>query len=288
LARLAAANVPGAHPDSWYGLPELSSMEPLRARAEPVRVSPSTVEVLAKCPLRWVVERHGGQDPVELAAVTGTLVHALAQAAASGASREELMAELDKAWTRVDAGAPWFSRREQQRVRAMVDTFLTWVRDTRGELTQVAVERDVSVDLPDGITVRGRVDRLEVDNEGRPVIIDLKTGKQPISADDAKEHPQLAVYQLAAAYGAFACDGLADAPGGARLLYVAKKSRGKATERGQEPLHGEIVDHWLNIVRDAAGSMVGPEYDAFESPDCPRCPVRFTCPLHSSGRQVTE
>lgn len=288
LARLAAANVPGANPDSWYGLPELSSMEPLRARAEPVRVSPSTVEVLAKCPLRWVVERHGGQDPVELAAVTGTLVHALAQAAASGASREELMAELDKAWSHVDAGAPWFSRREQQRVRAMVDTFLTWVRDTRGELTQVAVERDVSVDLPDGITVRGRVDRLEVDNEGRPVIIDLKTGKQPISADDAKEHPQLAVYQLAAAYGAFAGDGLAEVPGGARLLYVAKKSRGKATERGQEPLHGEVVDHWLNIVRDAAGSMVGPEYNAFESPDCPRCPVRFTCPLHSSGRQVTE
>ncbi|HVK21184.1 MAG TPA: ATP-dependent DNA helicase [Actinokineospora sp.] len=288
LARLAEANVPGAHPDSWYGLPELSSLEPLRGKHEPVRVSPSTVEVLAKCPLRWVVERHGGQDPVELAAVTGTLVHALAQAAASGATRDELMVELDKAWSQVDAGAPWFSRREQQRLRAMVDTFLTWVRDTRGELTQIAVERDVSVDLPDGVTVRGRVDRLEVDSEGRPVIVDIKTGKQPISVDDASAHPQLAVYQLATAYGAFAEDGLGSEPGGARLLYVAKKSRGKATERDQQPLQGEMIDHWMTIVRDAAGSMVGPEYSAFENPDCPRCPVRFTCPLHPSGRQVTE
>ncbi|SDC98503.1 ATP-dependent helicase [Actinokineospora iranica] len=287
LARLAAAGIPGAHPDGWYGLPELSSLEPLRGKDDPVRVSPSTVEILAKCPLRWVVERHGGQDPAELAAVTGTLVHALAQAAAAGASREELMRELDVAWAAVDAGAPWFSRRERQRVRAMVDTFLTWMSTTRAELTQVAVEQDITVDLPDGITVRGRVDRLEVDNEGRPVIIDIKTGKAPISANDAQEHPQLAVYQLAVAYGAFA--DLSREPGGARLLYVAKANKKTgATERTQSPVRGEAADHWLKIVRDAAASTVGPEYSAFENPDCPRCPVRTACPLHPSGRQVTE
>ncbi|GLZ40508.1 DNA helicase [Actinokineospora sp. NBRC 105648] len=287
LARLAEAGVPGANPDSWYGLPELSTAAPLRAADQPVRVSPSTVEILAKCPLRWVVERHGGQDPAELAAVTGTLVHALAQAAASGASREELMAELDKAWSSVDAGAPWFSRREQQRVRGMVDTFLTWMRATRSDLTQVAVEQDVSVELPDAITVRGRVDRVEVDAEGRPVIIDIKTGKAPVSANDAQEHPQLAVYQLAVAYGAFADVGTE--PGGARLLYVSKANKKTgATERVQDPVRGETLDHWLKIVREAAASTVGPEYTAYENPDCPRCPVRTACPLHPSGRQVTQ
>ncbi|MBM7772127.1 superfamily I DNA/RNA helicase/RecB family exonuclease [Actinokineospora baliensis] len=287
LARLAEAGVPGANPDSWYGLPELTTAVPLRDVDQPVRVSPSTVEILAKCPLRWMVERHGGQDPAELAAITGTLVHALAQAAASGVPRAELMSELDKAWHAVDAGAPWFSRREQQRVRAMVDTFLGWMGSTRTELTQVAVEREVTVELPDKITVAGRVDRLEVDADGRPVIVDIKTGKSPVSANDAQEHPQLAVYQLAVAYGAFTDVGTE--PGGARLLYVAKPNKKTgATERVQTPVQGESAEHWLKIVREAAASTVGPEYAAYENPDCPRCPVRTACPLHPSGRQVTE
>ncbi|MFL6142338.1 MAG: ATP-dependent helicase [Labedaea sp.] len=293
LARLAAAGVPGADPDGWYGLPALSSTAAVRARDETVLVSPSTVEQLTRCPLRWMVERHGGADPVELAAVTGTLVHALAQAAASGADEAELRAELDRAWDAVDAGAPWFSRRERQRVHAMLDTFLTWLRGSRGELTQVAVEHDVTVDLPpgpelSGIRLRGRVDRLEADPDGHPVVVDLKTGKVPISEADAKEHPQLAVYQLAAAYGAFTGLGLDRTPAGARLLYVAKRHRtsGAAAERAQPPLTPQTTRTWLGTVQSAAAASTGPAYTARENPDCPRCPARTTCPLHPSGRQV--
>jgi RecB family exonuclease len=293
LGRLAAAGVPGADPDGWYGLPALSSTAAVRSRDETVLVSPSTVEQLTRCPLRWMVERHGGADPVELAAVTGTLVHALAQAAASGADEAVLRAELDRAWDAVDAGAPWFSRRERQRVHTMLDTFLTWLRGSRGELSQVAVEHDVAVDLPpgpdlSGIRLRGRVDRLEADAAGHPVVVDLKTGKVPISEADAKEHPQLAVYQLAAAYGAFTRLGLDRTPGGARLLYVAKRHRtsGAAAERGQPPLTEETTRTWLGNVQSAASASTGPTYTARENPDCPRCPARTTCPLHPSGRQV--
>ncbi|HEV2781272.1 MAG TPA: ATP-dependent DNA helicase [Actinophytocola sp.] len=292
LARLADAGVPGADPDGWYGLPRLSSTEPLRAKGETVAISPSIVELLVRCPLRWMVERHGGADPAELAAVTGNLVHALAQAAASGMTDTELRAELDRAWDAVDAGAPWFSRRERARVHAMMDTFLTWLRASRSELTEVAVEREVSVTLPpapDGpkVRLRGRVDRLESDVDGHPVVVDIKTGKVPVSAEDAKEHPQLAMYQLAAAYGAFASLGLDSQPGGARLLYVSKRHRGTgAAERTQDPLDRDSARHWLDIVHQAAAATVGPDYTAKENPDCPRCPVRTSCPLHPSGRQV--
>ena len=125
LARLADAGVPGANPDTWYGLSELSTdATACASRTTGSSVSPSNVETLAKCPLRWVVERHGGTDPAELASITGVLVHALAQAAASGADEVHLRAELDRAWDAVDAGAPWFSRKERQRVHAMLDTFL--------------------------------------------------------------------------------------------------------------------------------------------------------------------
>ncbi|WP_372470478.1 ATP-dependent helicase [Saccharothrix luteola] len=294
LARLAAEGVPGAHPDSWYGLADVTTESPLWTEEHTVSVSPSTVETLAKCPLRWVVERHGGQDPAELASVTGTLVHALAQAAATGADEKELRVKLDEAWAAVDAGAPWFSRRERIRVERMLDTFLAWLASSRSQLTQVAVEEEISVELPrpdDGpkLRVRGRVDRLETDRDGRPVVVDVKTGKSPVSKDKAQEHPQLAVYQLATALGGFTHLGLGTDPGGARLLYVAKEDRKSgAVEREQAPLDEQGVRVWLEAVQLAAGSSVGPSYQATENADCDRCPARTTCPVHSSGRQVSH
>ncbi|MEU5693739.1 ATP-dependent DNA helicase [Actinosynnema sp. NPDC020468] len=294
LARLAAEGVPGAHPDSWYGLAPVSTGDPLWTEEHTVSVSPSTVEVLAKCPLRWVVERHGGQDPAELASITGTLVHALAQAAASGAEEKELRTQLAEAWAAVDAGAPWFSRRERVRVERMLDTFLSWLASSRSQLTQVAVEEEISVEVPkkEGgprLKVRGLVDRLETDRDGRPVVVDVKTGKNPVTKEEARQHPQLAVYQLASALGGFTHLGLRTDPGGARLLYVAKENKKTgATELEQSPLDEQGVRVWLEAVQAAAGSSVGPSYEARENQDCNRCPARTTCPIHESGRQVSQ
>ncbi|MEU5846423.1 ATP-dependent helicase [Saccharopolyspora shandongensis] len=291
LARLANAGVPGASPEAWYGLPESSTAAPLVTGDDPVKVSPSTVEILAKCPLRWLVERHGGQDTAELAAVTGTLVHALVQAAADGADTAQLHKALDDAWESVDAGAPWFSRKERTRVEKMLDAFVTWLVESRAELTQIGVEKDLDVTVAgrEGgpwLRLRGRVDRLEVDADGRPVVVDVKTGKTPVSKGDAEEHPQLAVYQLAAALGAF---GENDGPGGARLLYVAKADRkGAATERVQQALDTERIEVWLDVVHTAAASSLGPAYVASENSDCARCPARTCCPVHPAGRQVAQ
>ncbi|MFC4004322.1 ATP-dependent helicase [Prauserella oleivorans] len=300
LARLARAGVPGAHPDQWYGLREPSTTMPLRQPGELVRVSPSTVDILAKCPLRWLLERHGGSDPAQLAAVTGTLVHALAQAAASGADDAELKAQLDAEWAKVDAGAPWFSRRERRRVDQMMQNFLAWLRQSRSELTQVGVEQDMEVELPPADTgtgdaeatgelrvkLTGRVDRLEVDRQGRPVIVDVKTGKNPISGTDAEKHPQLAAYQLAVLLGAFERSGAT--PGGAKLVYVAKaNTKTGAAQREQPPLDDEAGRQWLQLVRQAAAATAGPEYTAQQNADCDRCPARTSCPLRPEGRQVT-
>jgi superfamily I DNA/RNA helicase/RecB family exonuclease len=294
LARLSAADVPGADPRSWYGLDQVSTDEPLLADEGEVRVSPSTVEVLTRCPLRWFVERHGGTDTVDLPSITGSLVHALAQAAAEGAKPAELQEALDKAWAEVDAGAPWFSRRERLRVQRMLQAFVTWLATSRAELTQVAVEQNMDVQpepRPGGpwLRVRGRVDRLDVDAQGRPVVVDIKTGKVAPTKKEAQEHPQLAVYQLAVSMGAFGELEVGAEPGGARLLYVAKENkRTGATELVQEPLDKEALQGWLDVVRDAAEACIGPSYTATENSDCSRCPARTTCPLHDEGRQVGE
>ncbi len=297
LARLAEAGVAGAHPDSWYGLGLPSSRSPLRVPGELVRVSPSLVELVSSCPLRWLLTRHGGEDVRALPAVTGSLVHGLVAAAAAGATDEQLEQALADAWTGVDAGAPWYSRAEQQRVRQMVAMFRQWWRDSRAELTEVGCEQEVEVRLPpldgavegaaDGTTVllRGRVDRLERDCQGRPVIVDVKSSKTPVSKQAAQEHAQLATYQLAAAHGAFAKHGLPAEPGGARIVQVSARTTA-AVEREQQPLNGAALAHWRDIVREAARRTAGPEFVAIDNGDCERCPSQVACPLHDAGRQV--
>jgi RecB family exonuclease len=295
LARLAAAGVRGAHPDDWYGLAPVSTDKPLREPGRPAPVSPSDVEKIMKCQLRWLLERHGGDDGALLPSVTGSLVHALVQATASGADQAEVEGSLRRAWSAVDAGAPWYSRRELERVRGMLTAFRGWLEDSRAAgMTQVDVERGLALTLPDGedgpaVQLRGRVDRLERDAEGRPVIVDVKTGRTAISEDDAAAHPQLAMYQLAAALGAFR-DVLGRGPvepGGARLLYIAdRRSDGRAKERHQPGLAAEDVARWRDELRASAGVTGGATFVARESAECERCGVRTSCPLTGDGRGV--
>ncbi len=300
LARLAEAGVPGAHPDDWYGAAPLSTATPLRPADAVVPVSPSDVEKIMRCPLRWVLERHGGSDAGALAAVTGALVHALVQAEAAGAATGELDAALRSAWARLDAGAPWFSRRELARVRGMLGAFDGWVRASRAEgLRLVAVEQPVQLDLVDEVAarrgvpalrLRGRVDRLEVDAAGRPVVVDVKTGRTAVSARTAAEHPQLALYQLAAALGAFGTLVERGAPpGGARLVYVAdQRADGQAKEPVQPPLDADGVAHWQQVLQTCAADTSGAVFVARVGPDCDRCPVRTACPAHGAGRGVPD
>lgn len=172
----------------------------------------------------------------------------------------------------------------------MVRNFLAWLENSRQELVQLGVEQDIEVELPvgnDGLLVRlrGRVDRLESDKDDRPVIIDLKTGKTPVSAGDAELHPQLAAYQLSVLLGAF---GEGKQPGGARLVYLAKShNKTGATQREQPPLDDDSGKRWLELVREVAQSATGPEYQANENVDCDRCPAKGSCPLRPEGRQVT-
>ncbi|MFP5023202.1 ATP-dependent helicase [Pseudonocardia phyllosphaerae] len=324
LARLAADGVPGAGPDDWYGLPEVSDLTPLRADGELVPISPSDVETIAGCPLRWVLTRNGGDETGALSAVTGTLVHALVQARAAGADPVELEEALRSAWKRLDAGAPWFGRRELERVRDMLAAFDDWVRRSRAEgLQLVEVEQPMQLDLegepppdtpPDDdpgaaaetlgdatdetpgeqpgrrVRLRGRVDRLERDAEGRPVVVDVKTGKTATTTRATAEHHQLAVYQLAAALGAFDdVVGAGAEPGGARLLFLAdRRANGEAKEPQQDPLRPEDMGHWRDVLMQCAEDSAGAAFVARAGPDCDRCPVRIACPAVETGRTVVD
>lgn len=296
LARLAAAGVPGAHPDQWYGVPGPSTDVALWDPSDgPVSVSPSTVELLGACPLRWLLERHGGQDGSAAAAVTGTLVHTLVQAIAGRTPAGTVDAELARTWASVDLGAPWFAEHELERTRAMLGSFRTWWERTRLELTEVATEAGVDTELRGEVDgevvtarVRGRIDRLERDQLGRLVVVDVKTGKTPVSKEAAARHPQLATYQLAAAEGGVEEHPERAALGGARLVYVAKNGKDGATERLQPAPDDALLAQWRQDVLVAAAATRGPSFAASVNDGCDHCPVRSACPAQDSGRQVTQ
>ncbi|MEU4810735.1 ATP-dependent DNA helicase [Nocardia fluminea] len=301
LARLADAGVPGTDPGDWYGTAELSSQRELWDDDDsPIGLSPSTVELLRTCPLRWALERHGGTDGDNPHAVKGNLVHTLVQALAGDVPEAQVRAALDQAWRTIDPADGWHSRQELRRTETMLETFLAWVRTTRGELTQAGVEVPVDCVLPArtegarAVRIRGRIDRLERDAQGRFVIVDVKTGKTPVSEKAVADHAQLATYQVAAAHGALDEDESGEPapvvdPGGARLVYVAKPNRKTgAAERTQNALDGEGLDQWRTTIHDAADATRGPGYLAVRNDGCRHCPVSGSCPVQDTGRQVTD
>lgn len=281
LGRLAAAGVAGADPAGWYGMSPVSTAEPMWSGDDHVvTLTPSSLQTLTDCPLRWLAERHGGTDPRDLGSTVGSVLHALVAEPAGGES--QLLVALERAWQHLPFESRWYSANELARHATMLQAFLAWRSQTRGELTEVGVEVDVDgvLDGHDGATVRlrGRVDRIERDAAGRLVIVDVKTGKTPVSKDDAQRHAQLAAYQLAVAEGLVTHG---DEPGGGRLVYLGRTGSAGAVEREQDPLTPEARALWRDRIRAAAEATAGPQFIARINDGCTHCPLRPSCPAHT-------
>ncbi|WFE42786.1 PD-(D/E)XK nuclease family protein [Micromonospora sp. WMMD998] len=289
LARLAAAGVPGAHPDDWWGLRGLSDDRPLVDDGEPVRVTPSAMESALRCSLRWLLERHGGSGPASAAQGVGNLVHAAAMLAEdASADREALLEYVAARFDAIELAARWMVGPERQRAEAMVDKLLRWLAGNPRRL--LAIEHEFAVRLDDPtrpVELTGRVDRLEVDDEGRLVVIDLKTGKSTaVTEREVAEHPQLGAYQAAVEAGGFAEFG--EESGGAALVQLGTGAR-DAKEQAQAAAGEGPEAGWATaLVRRTADTMAAATFAAVANSKCRVCPVRTSCPVSGQGRQVVE
>jgi superfamily I DNA/RNA helicase/RecB family exonuclease len=285
LARLADAGVPGADPAQWYAMTPVSSDEALWDGDEhTVTLSPSTLQMLTDCPLRWLLERHGGNDGRDVRSAVGSLVHALI--ADPGKTESQMVNDLEKVWAKLPFDSGWYADNELGRHRAMLAAFTQWRAQTRGEFTEVGTEIAVDGliggdDAQPEVRVRGRVDRLERDSAGRLVVVDVKTGKSPVTKDDAQRHAQLAMYQLAIAEGVLA-EG--DSAGGGRLVYLGKVGSSGVAEREQNPLTPDAHTQWRDTVQRAAAATQGPEFVARINDGCSHCPVRGMCPAQAARK----
>jgi superfamily I DNA/RNA helicase/RecB family exonuclease len=294
LARLARAGVPGADPEDWWGLAALSDDGPLRGEGETVRVSPSRIEAFSTCELRWLLELVGGGGASSTSQSLGVLVHELAAltgaaelADAARLTEAELGEKLDEVWDTIDFGGPWFGRKERVRAGEMLRRFLDWHRSSRASYQLVGVETDFDVTL-ERARLQGRVDRVERDEAGRTVVVDLKTGKSAPSEADVARHGQLGAYQAAVEAGAFGEDGEEAESGGAVLVQLGSTTR--ATKVQKQPALAETDEPgWAReLVVNVAERMAGSAFQAMANNRCDACPVRTSCPVRGEGRQVTQ
>ncbi|MEV6289267.1 ATP-dependent DNA helicase [Streptomyces sp. NPDC051896] len=309
LARLAALAdedgrplVPSAHPYRWWGMYDpTESKVPLRHRDRPVVLSGSALDQLANtCALQWFLGREVKADaPATTAQGFGNVVHVLADEVASGRSPADLdvlMERLDSVWNALAFDAPWKSQQEKDNARVALERFLNWhVLDRTGR-TPVASEQDFDVTLEAGdyeVRIRGQMDRVETDSEGRAYVVDFKTGKQAPSAAEVARHPQLAVYQLAVREGAVdeAFDGVRPEPGGAELVHLrqgaAKRDGGDSVPKvqTQEPLAGEWVGE---LLATAAGKVLDERFAPNTGQHCTHCAFRASCSARPEGRHVVD
>ncbi len=283
LARLAEAGVPGASPHDWYALTPISDDRPLGWPDDIVRISPSAVENFTKCGLRWVLETAVGAGGTSVTQSLGTVIHAIAVLAA--AENPDLGGRLDDIWDQFDFGGVWFNRKQRAVAEQMVDRFVQWHQQNPREL--VAVEEAFTAVLSDGVQIKGRVDRVERDGDGRAVIIDIKTGAGKPKDDELDRHPQLGVYQLATLLGAFKRHGLVE-PGGASLVQVGKAAGVKeAKEQKQGALGGDADPGWAqDLVETVAAGMSANLFVAKVNDGCRTCAARVSCPVNDNGGQV--
>ncbi len=274
LADLAARGVVGADPRHWHGVAGPSTEEPFWEPEAPVRVSPSRIDSIRTCPLKWALESAGGTTESTDAQNIGLLVHEIAEAFPEG-GESQMIDMLDERWAEIGGRETWVEREAYSRARDMVRRLAGYLRDARAD--RVLLEQGFKVEFGRAV-VSGLADRVEVHgNEAR--IVDLKTGRT-VSAAEAEDHGQLMMYQLVAGSGAF--PGV-DRASDAALVFVGGSTQ-SASVRKQSPIDPQAA---REVLDDAVAEMTGAAFSARPNPMCDHCPVRRSCPAHAAGRQVS-
>ena len=255
LVRLANAKVPGANPETWYGLLEVSSLEPLTELGEKVVVRPSQLESFLKCPLHWFLNAHGASDTT-FSANLGSLVHRALELGTE-ADEQSLWNLVESKWHTLSFESQWLEQAGSRKAKAMIANMVQYLRKFDAAGAQV-IGRETNFEFQLGSAlIRGQVDRIESYPDGQVMIVDLKTGGKVFTKDEAQNNPQLGLYQLAFENKAF--EEQIDLPenaslGGAKLLLIGGD---KPTEREQLSLASSetLKNHFENLVETAAQGM---------------------------------
>ena len=281
LSKLSAEGVYGADPLSWLGATPLSTDENVIPLDSQVPVSPSGAEMFTECGVKWFLEKSGGTNGDSSAQILGSAIHEFARikVANPSISHEELVEKLSDSWSLIDQSQGWISATALSRAIKMLERFSRYHEDSKR--TVVGAELDFSINVGRA-TIRGNVDRIEIDSEGSFYVIDFKTGKNEISNEKAKTNLQLACYQLAVVLDGFKEKLGGTASSGAELVYLAKDSVSVTTRK--QPVI-DLLEVQSKIEEIAVG-MGAATFTATINKMCSKCVVKASCPIQINGRTV--
>lgn len=314
LARIADAVddegvplAPHADPKRWWGMHDGFSDAGVSVDSGGrINLSGSALGDLLSCPRRWFLARRANAEAGRHSAASmGQVMHLLIEHAAEhDADPLSLTTHLDRIWDNIDFDARYLSATERVGAEAMLERYAEWRNaNEHRELLGTEVKFQVPLSIGDlDLQMRGTVDRLERESDGRLRIIDFKTGHSAIDKKSVPGHEQLGFYQLAAQLGAF--DELA--PGerrvsGADLVYLGVQDKVDLpwpTLRSQESLDSapQLADAepndqptWVHQALKEAGEIVRSErFDATVGTACRYCAFTSSCPAMGAGGQVVQ
>lgn len=294
LAALAAEGLPGAHPDTWYGVRGPSTQRPLIDLAgDPealVPVSPSQLERAEECPLNWAVAALGGGRS-NLQANIGTLVHHAFETVNEPDPAKLLDAVMTQ-WSKLQFDTDWESQRSERTAQSMVEGLAGYLREFEGSQRELLGQEARFRATIERALLRGTADRLEgrtlEDGRLEVTVLDLKTGRTVPTANETAEHAQLQAYQLGVELGSFVLDTPeGETPpetvtGGARLLFVHPDAtkKNEFVERAQAPSSEDMRESFMHRVAAAAQVMAAGDFVARVEHHCSDQYKPGDCHLH--------
>ncbi len=258
---VAAATVSAVTP--WVLLPP-------RVPLQGVPLSASAIETYERCPLQFKIARDWNLPaepaaPMQFGAAVHTVLHDYFGAMRQGGARtqEQVLAkfreEMGKGLYDDPLQRELYEKQGVEQLAAFLATHaaapVPKVLDT---------ERKFRVEIS-GVTVVGRVDRLDQIDEKRVRIVDYKTGR-PRDQEDADKSLQLSLYAIAArdAWGADPAS-----------LVFYNLDTNSAVETFRSPAQ---LQEAADKVREVAGRIAQGDFEPNPKYHCTWCPYRALCP----------
>jgi putative RecB family exonuclease len=266
------------------------TVEPL-GHPVPVSLSPSSMGTFTSCPLSFrfsYIERL--PEPPSAPASKGTLVHLALQhlmwRPPAERTIEAALLDLDRARAELEAH-PEFAElelTEEEWAGFHADAAVLVRRYFEMEdptaVRVLGVELRVSATTSEGVTIRGIIDRLELDADGELVVTDYKTGSAPSEGWEQQSMAGVHVYSLL-------CERMfGRRPARVQLLYLSRPER-IVTAPSDQSLRGVEVKSGA-VMRAVRTACARDDFRPRTSALCSYCSFQEFCPAYGGNPELAR
>ena len=246
----------------------------------PIAISPSRASDYKRCPLQYRLRAIDKiPEPSTEAQVKGTLVHAVLEEMFAWPREERTypaaVKRLKPNWEKMREADPSCAEPVADEYQLLVDarTLLRGYFTMENPLGFDAHAQEMPVDftLPNGVPVRGFIDRVDIAPTGEVRVVDYKTGKKPLPRYSQDAQFQMRFYALVywRMFGVV--------PTQLKLMYLkVMDSMILAPSREElEYFERDLAELWFKIEADGKAGTFRPQ----QSKLCGWCAFQHLCPV---------